>query len=98
MHSISVVQYKYLFGYCPQNDALLGYMTAYEMLKYISMIRGKDSSMLYRIMADTDLLQYKDVSCGRYSGGTKRKLNTAMAIVSARFNFQIYKFVIIIII
>lgn len=75
-----------MIGYCPQGDALNLFMTAFESVKYIAMLRGTPFDRLDdRVMATltkTDLDSYRDVTSQNYSGGTKRKLNTAMAMVS----------------
>lgn len=78
--------YKSLFGYCPQVDALNNYMTAYEILKYMAWIRGVPRRKLGREVEKwlkrVDLVKYKNVKIKYYSGGTKRKLNTAIAMVN----------------
>lgn len=79
-------QYKTLFGYCPQVDALNSYMTAYEILKYMAWIRGTPRQRIHREVDNwlkrMDLVRYKNTKIKFYSGGTKRKLNTAIAMVS----------------
>lgn len=79
------MQYKTLFGYCPQVDALNSYMTAYEILKYMAWIRGTQRHRIHREVEKwlkrTDLVRYKNTKIKYYSGGTKRKLNTAIAMV-----------------
>lgn len=78
-------QYKTLFGYCPQVDALNSYMTAYEILKYMAWIRGTPRHRIHKEVEKwlkrMDLTRYKHVTIQCYSGGTKRKLNTAIAMV-----------------
>lgn len=80
-----LLQYKTLFGYCPQVDALNSYMTAYEILKYMAWIRGTPRHRTHREVEKwlkrMDLTRYKNVQIKYYSGGTKRKLNTAIAMV-----------------
>lgn len=77
--------YRHQFGYCPQIDALNDYMTAYEMLKYILMISGSSMDTLDEEinmwLRKIDIVEYSNVRISCYSGGTKRKLNTAMAMV-----------------
>lgn len=79
-------KYKFMFGYCPQIDALNPFMTAYQIIKYISMLRGMPRCGLHnyvnKLLENTDLQKYANVPVKLYSGGTKRKLNTAIAIVS----------------
>lgn len=66
-------------------DALNGYMTAYEILKYMAWIRGTPYAKLdgevEKWLKQVDLLKYKNTKIKFYSGGTKRKLNTAIAMV-----------------
>lgn len=83
--------YKTMFGYCPQVDALNDFMTAYETLKYMALIRGipysKITEETNKWLKNTDLYEYRDVPVKSYSGGTKRKLNTALAMVIFGFFF-----------
>lgn len=77
--------YRHMFGYCPQQDALCEYMTSKEMLKYMLMINGWMDDIDKQ--ADTwlrkiDIEKYRDRRISTYSGGTKRKLNTAMAMIT----------------
>lgn len=85
--------YKSLFGYCPQVDALNNYMTAYEILKYMAWIRGTPQHKLHREVEKwlkrVDLVKYKNVKIKFYSGGTKRKLNTAIAMVRIAKQFVV---------
>lgn len=82
-------RYRMQFGYCPQVDALNGWMTAYETLKYMAIARGvcwRDlDADIRRLLRNMDLEAYADIVVSKYSGGTKRKLNTAMAMVSVCF-------------
>ena len=68
-----------------QIDALNDYMTAYEMLKYILIITGSSMDTLDEEinmwLRKIDIVEYSNVRINCYSGGTKRKLNTAMAMV-----------------
>lgn len=78
---------KSAFGYCPQVDALNEFMTAYESLKFMALLRGLQHHQIDKevkhIMEKTDLSKYADVRVSEYSGGTKRKLNTALAMVGS---------------
>lgn len=89
-------RYRFLFGYCPQADALNGWMTAYETLKYMGMARGTRWGDLHgevqKLLDSTDLTAYGNVLASRCSGGTKRKLNTAMAIVRERAFYSIFAY------
>lgn len=83
-------QMKNLFGYCPQVDALNNFMTAYESLKFMALLRGLRHDQIdkevKRIIEKTDLTKYENVRVSEYSGGTKRKLNTALAMVCSNKN------------
>ena len=72
-------------GYCPQYDALQGTMTAREHLAFFGTLRGLSraaandaASALIRRLG---LEKYADVPAAGYSGGTKRKLSVAIALV-----------------
>ena len=74
-----------LIGYCPQFDALVETLTGREMLRMFAQLRGIRGSKVNEIVDNAidslDLKQYADKLCGNYSGGNKRKLSTAMALV-----------------
>lgn len=78
--------YRHMFGYCPQVDALCDYMTARELLKYMLMINGWNRCDLdlevEKWLRKVDIEKYRDSRISSYSGGTKRKLNTAMAMIA----------------
>ncbi|KAM5237884.1 phospholipid-transporting ATPase ABCA7 [Ctenodactylus gundi] len=72
-------------GYCPQSDAIFELLTGQEHLELFARLRGvpeiqvaqRASSGLARL----GLSQYSDRPAGTYSGGNKRKLATAVALV-----------------
>lgn len=78
-------------------DALNEFMTAYESLKFMALLRGLEHHQIdkevKRIIEKTDLSKYADVRVSEYSGGTKRKLNTALAMVCSIKNHFIRKFI-----
>lgn len=78
-------EYRYRFGYCPQNDCLNDFMTAYQTLRYMALLRGIltkhiHDEVLYWL-EKLDLNKYENIQVKHYSGGTKRKLQTAAAMV-----------------
>lgn len=81
--------YRHMFGYCPQQDALCDYMTSRELLKYMLMINGCSrydlDAQVEKWLRKVDIEKYRDRRISSYSGGTKRKLNTAMAMISDPF-------------
>ncbi|XP_047110492.1 phospholipid-transporting ATPase ABCA1-like isoform X1 [Schistocerca piceifrons] len=78
---------KYLshIGYCPQFDALDEHLTGHEMLSMYAKLRGvPDTLITSQINLWTNLLglnEYRKKLCGTYSGGNKRKLSAAVALI-----------------
>uniref|UniRef100_A0A8C5Z6R0 ATP-binding cassette sub-family A member 3-like n=1 Tax=Marmota marmota marmota TaxID=9994 RepID=A0A8C5Z6R0_MARMA len=72
-------------GYCPQFDALLSFMTGRETLVMYARIRGIPehhiSSCVDQILEDLVMFVYADKLVKTYSGGNKRKLSTAIALI-----------------
>ncbi|XP_028174675.1 ATP-binding cassette sub-family A member 1-like [Ostrinia furnacalis] len=72
-------------GYCPQFDAVFGELTGRETLLLFSLLRGLSAS---RADARTHALahalgftKHLDKRVNQYSGGNKRKLSTAVALL-----------------
>ncbi|XP_052061510.1 phospholipid-transporting ATPase ABCA3-like [Mytilus californianus] len=72
-------------GYCPQFDALIDQMTGRETLYMYARLRGVQENQIKGVVNDIMdvmmLKKYADRECGTYSGGNKRKLSTAMALI-----------------
>ncbi|XP_071498338.1 ATP-binding cassette sub-family A member 2-like [Diadema antillarum] len=72
-------------GYCPQFDALFDELTAREHLLLYARIKGvqrKDQKQVVTwALQKMALTQYADRPVGTYSGGNKRKLSTAIALI-----------------
>ncbi|XP_043567483.1 phospholipid-transporting ATPase ABCA3 isoform X1 [Chiloscyllium plagiosum] len=72
-------------GYCPQFDALLGHMTGRETLNLFARLRGIPEHMIQQSVDDqlqSFLLESHAQKLVRtYSGGNKRKLSTAVAMI-----------------
>ncbi|KAH8319096.1 hypothetical protein KR067_008631 [Drosophila pandora] len=86
------VAYRQRFGYCPQYDALNKFMTAEQCLHYMALLRGLSSASEGPNSATENvkfwlekmhLTKYQQVQVRHYSGGTKRKLLAAMAMIGA---------------
>jgi len=79
--------YLQSLGYCPQFDSIIEVMTGREMLTLFARIRGlrtKDGVIkneIEKLAGFVDLTDYLDRPCGKYSGGNKRKLNVALALI-----------------
>ncbi|XP_059097129.1 phospholipid-transporting ATPase ABCA3-like [Tigriopus californicus] len=78
---------KYLrqIGYCPQFDSIIDVLTGREILNLFAHIRGVPKRRMQeevnKWIEFVGLMQYADRKCGQYSGGNKRKLNVAQALV-----------------
>lgn len=76
---------RHLIGYCPQFDALLDNLTAREHLELYAAIKGIPSQMRERLISEKiiqlNLQKYENVQSGTYSGGNKRKLSVAIALL-----------------
>lgn len=72
-------------GYCPQFDALIDQMTGRETLIMYARLRGvpeDDIKSTVNDLIDTMMLRkHADKNCDVYSGGNKRKLSTAIALI-----------------
>ena len=74
-----------LIGYCPQFDAIFESLTVYENLEFYGIIKGakkdKIKSIVYALMDEMSLTIFKDKVSGALSGGNKRKLSVAIAMI-----------------
>uniref|UniRef100_A0A8C5XUF3 ATP binding cassette subfamily A member 13 n=1 Tax=Microcebus murinus TaxID=30608 RepID=A0A8C5XUF3_MICMU len=74
-----------LTGYCPQQDALDELLTGWEHLHYYCSLRGIPEQHIPEVAGDLvrrlHLEAHADKPVATYSGGTKRKLSTALALV-----------------
>lgn len=72
-------------GYCPQFDALLEELTGDEMLSLMAGLRGvrhkERVPLINELVTLVDLTECHLRQTSTYSGGNKRKLSTAMALV-----------------
>eukprot|EP00658_Telonema_sp_P-2_P085616 TRINITY_DN9798_c0_g1_i2.p1 TRINITY_DN9798_c0_g1~~TRINITY_DN9798_c0_g1_i2.p1 ORF type:complete len:274 (-),score=50.70 TRINITY_DN9798_c0_g1_i2:220-1041(-) len=84
----SVTQKRQVYrnlGFCPQYDALFEKLTAREHLLLYAAIRGVPKShrseVVGRIVRDLDLTDLENKLAGSYSGGNRRKLSVAIALI-----------------
>nr|XP_019968212.1 PREDICTED: retinal-specific ATP-binding cassette transporter-like [Paralichthys olivaceus] len=72
-------------GYCPQFDAIDELLTGREHLYLYARLRGVPESEIPRVaewgVQKLGLTEYAGVCAGTYSGGNKRKLSTAIAMI-----------------
>ena len=74
-------------GYTPQQDALFDFLTGKEHLRYYGRLKGSYGASLKQsidsIIAKVQLSEYQNVKASKYSGGNRRKLSTAIALISS---------------
>jgi len=72
-------------GYCPQFDPLIDLMTSREQLTMYARLHGlrEDTipGVVQKMLNTLGLSRFADKQCGSYSGGNKRKLSLAMALI-----------------
>uniref|UniRef100_A0A669BJS1 P-type phospholipid transporter n=1 Tax=Oreochromis niloticus TaxID=8128 RepID=A0A669BJS1_ORENI len=72
-------------GYCPQFDALDELLTGREHLEFYARLRGVPAREVAMVaewgVQKLGLAKYSNKSAGTYSGGNKRKLSTAIALI-----------------
>ncbi|XP_076975466.1 retinal-specific phospholipid-transporting ATPase ABCA4 [Tamandua tetradactyla] len=74
-------------GYCPQFDAIDDLLTGREHLYLYARLRGVPAEEIERVtnwsIQSLGLSLYADCLAGTYSGGNKRKLSTAIALIGS---------------
>ncbi|XP_020626914.1 ATP-binding cassette sub-family A member 2-like isoform X2 [Orbicella faveolata] len=86
-HSIASEMQKVhkCMGFCPQFDALFDELTASEHLTLYARLRGVPEKELHKVVSwaikKLALTHYANRPSKTYSGGNKRKLSTAMALI-----------------
>jgi ABC-type multidrug transport system ATPase subunit len=76
-----------IVGYCPQFDPLMGKMTGREHLRLFGRLKGIPAAKIDRaatqLLQRTGMAKHGDVLTENYSGGTKRKLSLAIALIGS---------------
>ena len=67
-------------GYCPQENPLFDYLNVYQIINYFRELKGVSESN-ESIIERFGLKNYKKTLCKNLSGGNKRKLTFAIAIM-----------------
>uniref|UniRef100_A0A2M4A4P2 Putative lipid exporter abca1 n=1 Tax=Anopheles triannulatus TaxID=58253 RepID=A0A2M4A4P2_9DIPT len=75
--------YREKYGYCPQLDALLDFMTVHQVIDYFARLKGipNREKEIHRYLSNLDIIEYMDHELRECSGGTKRKVNTILALI-----------------
>ena len=70
-----------IIGYCPQENPLFDFMKVKEIISfYLNLKRSRET--IQSICSTFDLTQYLDTYCVNLSGGNKRKLTFAIALMN----------------
>uniref|UniRef100_A0A8C3RCW2 P-type phospholipid transporter n=3 Tax=Neoaves TaxID=3078114 RepID=A0A8C3RCW2_9PASS len=69
-------------GYCPQFDAVNELLTGREHLEFFALLRGVPEKEVCKwAIRKLGLVKYGEKYAGNYSGGNRRKLSTAIALI-----------------
>lgn len=71
----------HVVSYCPQIDGLFDNLTVRQTLKFFSLLRGIPYSHSVDLSNKLDLSQYFRQKVSQISGGTKRLLSLAIALI-----------------
>ncbi|KAG7395247.1 hypothetical protein PHYBOEH_004021 [Phytophthora boehmeriae] len=81
------VEVRRQIGYCPQFDALIDLLTVREHLELFAKIKGVTNADLDDVvrekMEQLNLTSFEDKLAGSLSGGNKRKLSVAIAMIGS---------------
>lgn len=73
-----------MIGYLPQDLSMYGNLTAFEFVDYIARIKGiKSKKEIKRVLEDVGLLEAQKQKISSLSGGMKRRVGIAQAIVGS---------------
>lgn len=74
-----------LISYCPQFDALFMDLTGRETLRIFALLRGiphwQINEVAEKFASELGFLQHLDKQVNAFSGGNRRKLSTALALI-----------------
>lgn len=78
-------QVRKMLGYLPQDFGLFRNITARESLEYIGSLKGIPKKHLYfeikKVLEEVNLQEYENKKVGGFSGGMRRRLGIAQAIL-----------------
>lgn len=76
-------QYRSRLGYLPQDAGFYPGFTGEELLRYFAAVKGIKNarSEVTQLLGFVNLTEDKDRRCGEYSGGMKRRLGIAAALL-----------------
>jgi ABC-type multidrug transport system ATPase subunit len=76
---------RHHIGFCPQIDPIMDLLTGREHLHFYGSLKGIPSTFIAEaadnLLKHVGLAPFADACAGTYSGGNKRKLSLAMALI-----------------
>ncbi len=79
-------RYRNLIGYLPQDFGVYKNFTAHRFLMYIAALKGlsktESQKRIEELLEITNLKEYSNVKTGTFSGGMKRRLGIAQALLN----------------
>lgn len=79
-------RYRNLIGYLPQDFGIYKNFTAHRFLMYIAALKGlsktESKERIEELLEVTNLKEYSNVKTGTFSGGMKRRLGIAQALLN----------------
>jgi len=76
-----------MIGYCPQHNLLFEALTVKENLEFFARVKGISSKIRAKLISRTikvmNLEDHVNKEAGNLSGGNKRKLQVAIAIIGS---------------
>lgn len=81
----NLAKIRHLIGYCPQFDSILDKLTSEEHLYMYCSLKGINPTyhryLVDQLIETMNLTKFRHVQAGTYSGGNKRKLSVAIAML-----------------
>lgn len=82
-HRANDKEYLSKLGFMPQYPRFYGGFTAYQLMEYMSALKGiNDSGRIARLLEFVNLTDVKDKKIGTFSGGMRQRLAIAAALLS----------------
>ena len=76
---------RQLIGYCPQTNPIFETMSVEEHIDYYARVKGisakEKKALIEDVIKELGLESHRDKEAGNLSGGNKRKLSVAIAII-----------------
>lgn len=82
----NIDQYHSFIGYLPQKIGFYNHFTGYDLMKYMSLLKGgdpKQTGQIDELLKRVNLYSVKDNRIATYSGGMKQRLGVAQAFLGS---------------